>query len=80
LAHEPGIHNPRRVTWSHVHRTRVACGLWIPGSARFARGPGMTEPVDWFNQINSMESMVWLVEKTWMAVTSTAMTTLKSER
>jgi hypothetical protein len=40
----------------------------------------MTEPVDWFNQINSMESMVWLVEKTWMAVTSTAMTTLKSER
>jgi hypothetical protein len=52
----------------------------IPGSARFARGPGMTEPVDWFNQINSMESMVWLVEKTWMAVTSTAMTTLKSER
>jgi len=32
--------------------------LWIPGSARYARGPGMTEPVDWFNQLTSMESMV----------------------
>jgi hypothetical protein len=26
---------------------------------RSARGPGMTEPVDWFSQISSMESMPW---------------------
>jgi hypothetical protein len=26
---------------------------------RSARDPGMTEPVDWFSQITSMESMPW---------------------
>jgi hypothetical protein len=41
LPSEPGIHNPRRLSGSAVPPLQDL-GLWIPGSARYARGPGMT--------------------------------------
>src|ERR1700730_7545871 len=38
-----------------VHANPTDCGLWIPGSARRARGPEMTQPVDGFNPITFLD-------------------------
>jgi hypothetical protein len=38
-----GIHNPPGGAECHVPLRLQGLWIWIPGSARYARGPGMTE-------------------------------------